>query len=94
MENIRLRVSNTARPEVLKLIRTFRDEMQKSTDLLNWHIYCHAMIMGDFSILLQWNTAQIDQEGSMLAYNLVKVLSPLGVVDHTIWIEQTGLNEE
>ena len=94
MENLRLRVSSNAQSEVLRLIETFKKEMKKSTHLLIWHIYRHAEISGDFSILLHWDTAEVNTEGSTLAYSLIKVLSPLGMVDHSIWIAQTGSSKE
>lgn len=89
MENLRLRVGKNAQSEVLRLIETFKKEMGKSTNLLTWNIYRHAGISGDFSILLHWDTAEADPEGSTLAYSLIKILSPLGMVDHSIWIAQT-----
>jgi len=94
MENLRLRVNSNAQSEVLRLIEIFKKEMSKSTNLLLWHIYRHAEISGDFSILLHWDTTEVNTEGSTLAYSLIKVLSPLGMVDHSIWIAQTGSSKE
>jgi hypothetical protein len=93
MENLRLRVSKDAQSEVLKLMEILKNQIQKNAKQLNWHVYRHARISGDFSILIHWDTAQANPEGSMLAYNLIRILSPLGMVDHSIWIEQRSLKE-
>jgi hypothetical protein len=61
---------------------------------VNWQIYHHATISGDFFILLQWDTARVAAEASLLAYNLINMLSTEGVVDHTVWITATHLYED
>lgn len=94
MENLRLQASSKIQNEVLKIIRTFEKEIQKSSGRLNCQIYRNALVSGDFSITLLWDTAQVHREGSTLAYNLKRNLSSLGLVDHSIWIEQTSLRKE
>lgn len=93
MENLRLQASSKTQHEVLKRIRIFEKEIQKSSALLSYQIYRNALIAGDFSITLLWDTAQVHREGSTLAYNLKRNLSSLGLVDHCIWIEQTTLRK-
>lgn len=94
MENLRLQASSKTQKEVLEIIRTFEKEIQKCSELLSYQIYRNALIMGDFSITLLWDTAQVHREGSTLAYNLKRNLSSHGLVDHSIWIEQTSLIKE
>jgi hypothetical protein len=73
---------------VRSLFEAFDKEIQNSEHLVSRHMYCRAGIYGDFSILLRWDTAEIPQEASTLAYSLIQALSPLGMVDHSIWISQ------
>jgi hypothetical protein len=93
MENLRLQASSKTQKEVLEIIRSFEKEIQKSNERLSYQIYRNALITGDFSITLLWDTAQIHREGSTLAYNLKRNLSSLGLVDHSIWIEQPRLRK-
>jgi hypothetical protein len=90
MENLRLQTSSKTQHEVLKIIRIFGKEIKNSNELLSYKIYRNALITSDFSITLVWDTAQVHREGSTLAYNLKRNLSSLGLVDHSIWIEQTN----
>lgn len=90
MENVRLQASSKTQYEVLKTISIFEKEIKKSSELLSYQIYRNALITGDFSVTLLWDTAQVNREGSTLAYNLKRNLSSLGLVDHSIWIEQTS----
>ena len=94
METIRLRSGNSAQSQVLTLIGTFEKEMRKSKTLVNWQVYRHATISGDFFILLQWDTDRVAAEASLLAYNLINMLSSEGVVDHSVWITPTHLYED
>jgi hypothetical protein len=94
MENLHLQASSKAQHDVLQIISIFEKEVKKSNELLSYQIYRNALITGDFSITLLWDTAQVYREGSTLAYNLKRNLSSLGLVDHSIWIEQTNLRKE
>jgi hypothetical protein len=90
VENLRLRASGKARSEVLRLFGAFDSEMRKCTGLVSRQLYSRVGIHGDFSILLHWDTAVVPREGSTLAYSLVKAMSTMGMVDHSIWILQMG----
>ncbi len=91
LEHIRLRAGAATVPEVLKIMASLNVEIRKNTRLYDWHLFHHASISGDFSILLYWDTASADPKGSALALTLVNTLSSLGIVDHAIWIERPDL---
>ncbi len=56
--------------------------------LLDTMLHQHAMIPGHFMLLLFWETASPQVQGSTLGLQLKQMLKTFGLVDHTIWTDQ------
>ena len=94
METIRLRTGGFDKDHWIDCVRGFEAEIKKEPGIMEWHIYGHAAITGDFSILFQWDTAGVDPLGSPLALSLANSLSVYGMVDHSVWIKHGILEKE
>jgi len=56
--------------------------------LIEIKIYRHAALESDLSVLLHWESARPEQNGSSLGLRLAQALKEFGLVDHSIWIEK------
>jgi hypothetical protein len=56
--------------------------------LVEMKTYHHAALESDLSVLLHWESEQLEQNGSSLGLRLAKTLKEFGLVDHSIWIEE------
>lgn len=90
LEMIKVQASSgqaiTTENELIALV----SDIQKNPDypgLLEFVIYCHAMVPGYFSIHLLWNSQHPQTRGSVTALNLAQTLKTCGLVDHSVWME-------
>jgi hypothetical protein len=49
----------------------------------------HATVPGCFALRLFWDTGDVRPGGSLLGMGLAQSLKALGLVDHSVWIENT-----
>ena len=49
----------------------------------------HATVPGCFALLLFWDTDDLRPGGSLLGMGLAQSLKAFGLVDHSVWIENT-----
>ncbi len=56
--------------------------------LLTIQVYCHATLVTDLCIHIQWETKTISFQKSLLGSCIVNVLEDFGITHHTIWIRQ------
>ena len=54
-------------------------------------VFCNATYTTDISIHLQWNSDP--GPSSLLGGELTSAIQDLGLISHTVWIEQEDLNE-
>jgi hypothetical protein len=55
--------------------------------LVKLEVYTHSTLPTDVSIHLHYDSAQVENQGSLLGLRLVSELKALGVVNHNVWIE-------
>jgi hypothetical protein len=78
--------------EARKVFEICRQTFQSIADekLLNWTVFCSARYATDISIHLQWKSDS--ESGSILGKEMSSALGDLGLISHTLWIEQEELN--
>lgn len=78
-------------PELLESLRV----EALPTGLLQTKTYRHATVDTDLSIHLYWESRDAEKDGSPMGLQLVEAFKPLGLVHHSVWIEEekggTGL---
>jgi len=87
IEIIKLRNAGKA-PESLK---GFLQGLPKNghPGLVETKLYRHASWETDWGLHLLWESEAPKREGSLLALRLCQTLSEFGLVDHSIWIEES-----
>jgi hypothetical protein len=60
-----------------------------SNKLLKMTIFCNARYATDISIHLQWKSNPGDE--SVLGISITEALGNLGLISHTLWVEQEDL---
>ncbi len=56
--------------------------------LLTIQVYCHATLVTDLSIHIQWETKLGSFQKSLLGSCIVNALEDFGITHHTIWMRQ------
>lgn len=93
MEHLKVRTGGSSESDFRKSAEKFEVEAKKLDTLVSWSVLQHATVEGDFSILLHWNSSQVEMNGSYLARTLAGHLSIIGMVDHSVWVMYTDLKE-
>ena len=57
--------------------------------LIAARIYRHALWETDWSLHIHWDSAKPDKNGSLLGLRLSHAFEEFGLVDHSIWIEES-----
>ena len=72
-------------------------DVQKRSDfpgLLDVIVYSNALVPGYFAIYLSWDTKHAQIQGSSIGLNLAQALKAFGMVNHSVWIENTYKGDE
>jgi hypothetical protein len=85
MEFLRVRTGKSAENDFRMRVAKYDAEAGKLGALAAWEVLRHTTVRGDFSILIQWDSPQMQTDGSPLARRLVEEMSIVGVVDHSVW---------
>ena len=91
IEIIRVQAAGTQEQATLL---EFTADLKKIPGLVEVDVYDQASAYGDFAVLLQWDTEQPQQEGSMEGLNLKQILKTFGLVNHTVWIVRENPQEQ
>jgi len=59
--------------------------------LTETRIFHHAAMEQDWAIHLHWETAAPELNGSRLGLHLVRAVNDFGLIDHTVWINETEI---
>jgi hypothetical protein len=51
-------------------------------------VFLHAVLEGDLSVHLYWDSERLEQNGSALGIRLAQALKEFGLIDHSVWIEE------
>ena len=91
LEIIELRSASTnlklLEPELKSLI----EELNKEPGQYALKVYSRVTVDSDFSIHLLHNSHEVDINGSPLGLHLVSILKEFGLINHSVWKEQTGV---
>ncbi len=91
MEVIEMRsVGNNRRLLEIKL-KDLIKEFERESKQWQIKVYIHISINSDYSIHLFHDSNKADINGSPLGLQLISTLKGYGLVNHNIWVEQTGV---
>ena len=92
VEFIKLQAPEAQEEEVTEEIGDLSELIRKTAGLVEFGVFGHASIHGDFAILLSWDTEQPQIEGSSVALSLTEALKKFGLVDYSAWIRRGNTN--
>jgi hypothetical protein len=95
VEIISLRsATNIDTPFVNELLKGI-SESDSATDapehLVEIRIYHHCIVETDLSIHIYWESEPGSQDKSPLGLRYSSILKPLGLLNHSVWVETTAL---
>ena len=89
LEIIELRITGKDHDKVEAYLKQLVKQVQTDTDKMI-KVFTKLYLDTDFSIHLVDRTKKLEQNGSPLGQHLVSVLKAYGLVNHSIWIEQSS----
>ncbi|MFZ0451164.1 MAG: hypothetical protein WAL98_18150 [Desulfatiglandaceae bacterium] len=92
METIRIQSATGKEKVAEKELMVLAREIQENTDsqkLGAVRASRNTLVPGCFALRLFWNTAEPRIRGSALGMNIAQSLKVFGLVDHSIWIENS-----
>ncbi|KPK21792.1 MAG: hypothetical protein AMK69_20985 [Nitrospira bacterium SG8_3] len=92
VEFIKLQAPEAQEEEVTQEIGNLSELLRKTAGLVEFGVFGHASIHGDFAILLSWDTDHPQIEGSSVALSLTEALKKFGLVDYSAWIRRENTN--
>src|SRR5512139_3325398 len=57
------------------------------THLVEIKVYHHSVVETDLSIHISWNSESASYDKSPLGLRICSALKPLGLVNHSVWVE-------
>ena len=88
LELIELRITGKDHDKVEAYLRQLFEQVRMDTNKM-MKVFTKLNVETDFSIHLVDSTNTLEQNGSALGQHLVYVLKAYGLVNHSIWIEQS-----
>lgn len=88
LEIIRVRSASERREQVNWTLHNLAGHIQKVPGLLSARVCADAKVSGDWGLFLLWENQELGRQGSTLALRLAQDLRALGLVDHTVWVDQ------
>ena len=88
LEIIELRSIDTNRDFLQAQLQKVIDDVEMEAREQVIKAYNRVMIDVDFSIHILHDSANVENEGSLLGLHLVSALKEFGLINHTVWIEQ------
>lgn len=90
MEWIKLQTANISETTV-HYLAGLSQEIADTPGLVAVEVYAHASVTGDVAFLLLWETDRPQPQGSLVGIQLAGELKKLGLVAHTVWIHNPGM---
>ena len=87
IEIIELRLSRKNLRNKLQFLRDSVDEFRIELGNKSVKMYSHTTLESDFLIQLKHNSDRVIQNGSKLGLQFVRTLKEIGLVNHTVWVE-------
>lgn len=88
LEEIRLRTQPRKEKEVMEALLEIADSIQDKKGLKSAVAYLHQAQPGGFSLILDWDTANVPMRGSETATLILEGLKPFGLLDRTVMVER------
>jgi hypothetical protein len=76
--------------ELLKRVDESDVASDTSKHLVEIKIYHHAVVETDLSIHIYWKSDNESQDKSPLGLRFSSALKPLGLLNHSVWVETTA----
>jgi hypothetical protein len=73
--------------ELLKGVSESDSPTDTPKHLVEIEIYHHSVVETDFSIHIHWESEKESQDKSPLGLRFASALKPLGLLNHSVWIE-------
>ena len=73
--------------ELLKEVRASDVPTDTRQHLVQIRIYHHSLVETDLSIHIYWKSEQENHDKSPLGLRLSSALKPLGLLNHSVWVE-------
>ncbi len=89
MELIRIRTGRNQEEALKSRLKGLLACHERAAHTFEVHVYGHAAFPGDVVLLLRWETNRPEERGSLPGLGLVQALKEFGLVEHTVWIEET-----
>lgn len=91
VEIITLRSPGNINKEFVDELLKSVDEYDAATDtpmhLVEIKIYHHSVVETDLSVYIHWESEKESQRKSPLGLRVASALMPLGLLNHSVWIE-------
>lgn len=94
LEIIEIRAVGSNRNLLESQLQDLIDELNQGPKLQKVKLYRHVMLDTDFSIHILHNSYKTDTECSSICTQLVPSLKDFGLVNHTVWIENSNKGEK
>lgn len=62
--------------------------------LKNIRFFRHPLMESDMAVHLYWDTSKSEPAGSDFGQELIQLLKEYGLVNHSVWIEDTAGNKD
>jgi hypothetical protein len=76
--------------EIADLLCDLIKQMEHKNGLVETKVLSCASFRGDLALSLTWDTPLPERNGSRLGLSIAKTLKTFGLVDHTIWTEESS----
>ena len=82
----------TERANVKEILMNFVAECKECEGVVEVKVFNHTTV-NDCSLCLLWNTDSPKVQGSIVGLALSGALREFGLVDHSVWVEETEFEE-
>ena len=83
----------TAKSNVREILLNFVTECKECQELVEAKVFNHTTV-NDCSLCLIWDTDSPKAQGSIVGLTLSGALKQFGLVDHSVWVEETEIEEK
>ena len=77
--------------ELLKGVSERDSPTNTPNHLVEIKVYRHSVVETDLSIHIHWKSEPGSQDKSLLGLRFSSALNPLGLLNHSVWVETVGL---
>ena len=89
IEIVTLQSDGSIREKTIKLLKNHVSQLLRDESKVKVRLYRHAMLESDISVCLKWESDTVGVRGSKHGIILAEFLRDLGMVNHSVWIEES-----